>query len=1037
MAVPIKDSVKINFSGGLDLKMDPKQIDASEFLVLNNSVFTVGGQLTKRNGFKGLGTSINQHIVPSQLSTLGTNITSARKLFAYNGELCLNDPWNLYSYNQSLDQWVYRGRSTMVGLSTENVQADISTYFTCDMSIDSQTGVKIFAYVDNQGFSGGQPFGNAYVSIQDIATGQFIYAKTQIASSVSSIRCVSVSGQSWVFYQTTTGTIDYIAIVGDVLGAGGFIINGTANAPWDMDIDPYTGNLYSVFAISTTSVRVALHAYNGAGVITTTSSVSNPVNGSGAVTFTGNGVNIYVTYMDSANQIWYFTTDLAVTSFSASTMLVAGSPNRRNITSIWSTRFNNLFTFYDSMIINGNGYVTTADIRYVVPGFGNQLLAGSVELNSKAFAIDGIPQVIGLYNLVSFESTNYPSNPALFEVIQPTNFLINVYNYSGQPIGGNTAGKVSQWEAQAFPPIKGILSSPKQYAATLEYDVALLQNSNNTAEIPPSFNPYLNPTGVINTEWNFGLTNPDVITLGETAIIATANPVSYDGVNVSEQNFCIYPQAVGSGTPANAGGFMGSATQNTLYSYIYVYEWIDAKGQVVRSATSPVITPEGNPIGTPPAYTFPSGTTTGQVTLHGPMLRITNKPSTDVVINIYRTVANGSVYFLLGSPISVVSGFGTVHNDPTVANWTYVDKLPDSDIIGNTQLYTTGALSYYAPTASRALSAWKNRAISVQAEYGFNILYSNQTRQFAPVEFVPEFVQNVGSVSGDIVTAVGMDDKLIIFKSGNESGPAILYMNGQGPAPSGANNDFVDPLPVAVDAGCVDRPSVVLTPVGLMFKSSKGVYLLDRGLTASYIGAPVETYNQFSVVTAQLIPDTTQVRFILSNGVMLMYDYFWKKWATFTPPAGISDCIFEGQHTYVSSSGQVYQEAPGTYVDLSTPVLMNFTTAWIKLAGLQGYQRSFFFYLLAQYLSPHKLQLQISYDFANSPSQTSIITPNTIDTLENWRVFLAKQRCQSFQISMQEIYTGTPGAAFTMSGLNLIVGMKSKFITISASQSVG
>jgi hypothetical protein len=282
-----------------------------------------------------------------------------------------------------------------------------------------------------------------------------------------------------------------------------------------------------------------------------------------------------------------------------------------------------------------------------------------------------------------------------------------------------------------------------------------------------------------------------------------------------------------------------------------------------------------------------------------------------------------------------------------------------------------------------------------------------------------------------------MDDKIILFKSGLTPGPSILYMVGTGPAASGANNDFTDPLPVAVDCGCVDRASIVLTGQGLLFKSGKGIYILDRNLQASYKGSPVEAFNQFDVLSAQLIVNTTQVRFLLSNGILVMYDYFYDKWATFSNPAGISDCIFQGLHTYVASSGQVYQETPGIYLDGATPVLMNFLLSWVKLAGLQGYQRAYFYFLLGEYLSPHNLSVSTYTNFNANQDQNDLIIPDPTNFLENWRGFFKNQRCQSFSISVQEVYTGTPGPAFTMSGINLIAGVKSPFRTISAAQSVG
>ena len=426
--------------------------------------------------------------------------------------------------------------------------------------------------------------------------------------------------------------------------------------------------------------------------------------------------------------------------------------------------------------------------------------------------------------------------------------------------------------------------------------------------------------------------------------------------------------------------------------------------------------------------------------LNVPFLSATNKGGSSVVVNIYRTVANGSVYFLLpNNTPGNTTQWGTVLNNPEAFSTTYTDTAPDDAIIGNTQLYNTGDLEYYAPPALSALTNFKNRAIGVAAEDPYQIDYSNAVLQNFPVQFVPEFVLNIGTVGGPLVAVAQMDDKMIFFKPGVQSGPAIYYMVGHGPAPSGAGNDFQDPLPVAVDAGLIDRPSVVLTPVGLMFKSSKGIYLLSRSLEAAYIGAPVEAYNQYSVLSAQLIPNTTQVRFIINNTSggpsMLVYDYYYKKWGTYSPPAGISDCIFQGLHTYVSSAGQVYQETPGLYIDgSSSPVLMNFTTAWIKLAGLVGYQRAFFFYLLGEYYTAHKVQLGLYTDYSTTPDTTPSFVPST-DTLENWRIFFTKQRCQAFQIQFQEVFTGTFGQGLNLSGLNLIVGAKSKFRTISAAQS--
>src|SRR5581483_5368683 len=155
-----------------------------------------------------------------------------------------------------------------------------------------------------------------------------------------------------------------------------------------------------------------------------------------------------------------------------------------------------------------------------------------------------------------------------------------------------------------------------------------------------------------------------------------------------------------------------------------------------------------------------------------------------------------------------------------------------------------------------------------------------------------------------------------------------------------------------------------LTPLGLMFQSNKGIWILSRDLSTKYIGAPVEGFNAFQITSAVCVPGTTQVRFTLSGTTtMLVYDYMWSQWGTFSA-TGFDSVIYQGQHTLLGTDQQsIAKETPGTYLDAAAPVTLGFTTGWINLAGLQGYERAYFFYLLAQYFTPHTLTIGIAYDY--------------------------------------------------------------------------
>src|SRR5271167_1513933 len=74
-----KQPISINFAQGLETKTDPNQVPVGKFLALNNSVFTKGGALTKRNGYGTLpslpdATSTNLTTFNGNLTAIGTKV---------------------------------------------------------------------------------------------------------------------------------------------------------------------------------------------------------------------------------------------------------------------------------------------------------------------------------------------------------------------------------------------------------------------------------------------------------------------------------------------------------------------------------------------------------------------------------------------------------------------------------------------------------------------------------------------------------------------------------------------------------------------------------------------------------------------------------------------------------------------------------------------------------------------------------------------------------------------------------------------------
>ena len=494
-------------------------------------------------------------------------------------------------------------------------------------------------------------------------------------------------------------------------------------------------------------------------------------------------------------------------------------------------------------------------------------------------------------------------------------------------------------------------------------------------------------------------------------------------------------------------------------------------GQVITDTTNPsyiqtntsisnIIVPDTLELSLPIATTIMSDTistsTICSVTLHIPTLRLTYKIANPVKISIYRWSDAQQNYY------QVTSIEQPLLNDTTIDFITFIDTSADITILGNNLIYTTGGVAEnIAAPANNIITLWQTRLFLVDAEDPNLIFFSKSVIENTPVEMSDLFTLFVAPTIGASgstgpITALGaMDDKLIIFKK-----DAIYYIQGSGPDNTGSNNLFSDPIFVTSVVGCTNQQSIINTPMGLMFQSDKGIWMLDRSLGTNYVGAPVDSIAlSANVVSSILVPGTNQVRFTLDNDLTLMYDYYYNQWGTFTGIPGISSCVYQSLHTFLDQFGRVFQESPGQYLDGTIPVKLAFTTGWLNLAGISGYQRIYEFTMTGEYKSPHFLNLLIAYDFG-APSQQVYISPTNAtgvyasdslfaqtspyagpSSLEQWRIQTDRQKCQVFQITAEEVFDPSLGAiageGLTLSGVNCVIGVKKSYRPVKAANTAG
>lgn len=995
-----KQNININFTKGLDQKSDPKQLPLGKFSLLQNTIFDKEGLLQKSNGSQKI-------VTTSGASTITT----------FNG--------GLVSIGTSLSSISTNGVVTNAGsiqplaLSTKALVRAATSQTTCDSAVEPG-GLVCSTWLDSDT--------NSYYQVSDSITGQTVVPKVQLPSTATISRVFVVGSYFIITYLATVSAathLQYIAVpivtpgvpltAADLstqvntLAAGydGFVYNNTLYISW---VSNAGGNLVKITTLTAQLVQ--------GSVATVTGETGDKV----TITADSSNSTIWVSiYKASANTIRSVAYNSSLSGQTLAPTTVVSSITINQITSLAKSSV--LTLFYE--VANTYGFSPNAKTSYVstntltlVGVVGTPaIIIRSVGLASKAAYLNSVG-----YMLVTYDSTSS---------YQPTYFLIDA--------SGNIIAKLAYSNAGGYP-INQVLPSINVTDSIMQVGYLykdLLAAVNKTQGVANVVGVY-SQTGI--NLASFALNNSvNVAEIGNNLHISGGFLWNYDGVKVREHGFFVWPEQITVTTSA-----LGGLITAQQYFYQVCYEWTDNQGNIHRSAPSVPIT------------VTTTGTTSTN-TINIPTLRLTYKTANKVRLVVYRWSVAQQNYYRVSSITSPLL------NNPATDSVTFTDTFADSTILGNDLIYTTGGVvENIAPPACTAVALYKSRFMLIDAENPNQLWYSKPVIQNVPVEFSDLFTIYVSPTTGaqgstgESKVLSAMDDKLIIFKK-----DAAYYLTGNGPDITGANNDFTEPIFITSTVGSENPDSIAFQPGGLMLQSDKGIWLLGRDLSTNYIGAPVEDSTTDNLVVGALtIPGTNQIRFSMADGQTLMYDYYYQQWGSFTNYQAISSTLYQGLHTYLNQYGEIYQETPAAYFAGSKPVLIKFTTGWIGLAGLQGYQRAYYFYMLAQFLSPHKIQIEIAYDFAAYPSQSVTILPDNYSNLygddatygdtspyggpgdlEQWRIFFQQQKCQAFKITLTEIYDSSyaPSAnqGLTISGLNLVFGLKKGWRPIYAKNSRG
>lgn len=975
-----KSKVSIPLAEGIDTKVDPNQRPIGTLERLENAVFDEPGRLKKRSGYSKLETTL--------LS--GSDISDIQRITRFSSELCAFDKTTLYSYSDSVNRWASKGTVSNIFPTSKSIVRN--TYEQSNVDSLHVSGLDIYAWEDGRG--------GIRVSIIDRSTGNSVVVDEEITSSGIKPRVQSIFNDIYFLYVDGT-SIKYRKVSTakpSTIAAEVTAINGDVNV---------TNKIYDATSIDE---KIFL-CWNSTGATLKIATISEDETVSAAQEEAGESPTVAIGLSsDSSSRLlisYYDGSDVKVIvrSYSLTANLVAATSietiaNIKNVTISQETYGNYRVLYEQSAAASYNHLIKSNTID----------LAASVGTPTTFIKSCGLASKILLFESVLYVAVIHES------ALQSTMFILNG--------DGEVVSKISPGLSGGLVD-EGNLTKMSSISSTM-----FLLASQIKGRTVSEDNTLFSLLGVNSTALDFNSEiKYDNAKQGDNLHIAGGMIEAYDGKEVVEHGFHLFPENVTSGGTATTGGSISDGT----YQYSAVYTWTDNRGQQHQSAPS-----------IPLSVTLSGGTGTQTQTITIPTLRITEK--SNVVVDLYRTEDSGTVFYKTTSVSS------PNFNDKTADTIDIVDTLADSSLLSNEVLYTTGGVldNIAAPSAS-IIEAFGGRIFLAGLEDSNKLQYSKIRTEGKPIEFNDTLTINVSSTGGDITGLATMDEKLVIFKE-----DAIFYLAGDGPNNLGEQDTFISPELISTDVGCVSQNSVVLMPEGLMFKSKKGIYLLSRSLGVQYIGSPIEDFNDLTVTAATTLEDKNIVVFI-TNAEALVYNYFVKKWTLYTNHRGRSAVSLNGSYHYVRSSGEIYRESED-YTDNGSHIKLKLETSWISFAGIQAYQRVYRMLILGDYKSAHKLRIKVAYNFLDAFIQEKLI--DTSDFTEDStyggdspygtgspyggsgnqyqaRVNMEKQKCQSVKVVIEDSQDSDFGEGLQISNLLFVVGVKRGEFKVTQARTYG
>ena len=309
---------------------------------------------------------------------------------------------------------------------------------------------------------------------------------------------------------------------------------------------------------------------------------------------------------------------------------------------------------------------------------------------------------------------------------------------------------------------------------------------------------------------------------------------------------------------------------------------------------------------------------------------------------------------------------------------------------------------------------------------------------YAP-EFAPDLVARIPAEGGECTALAALDDKVVVFKE-----RAIFVLFGSPGTNTGQRATLQTARLVSGDVGCSNPRSVVEGPFGVAFQASSGsnsarggIHVIDRGLAVSFVGFPAkDTTAGVTFESAVLVPAEKEVRWVMPSADVLVWSYDLNRWHVHTARSRYSACLRRGRYASLVTNALVYVDQDGwdhNGLTLFSTHESQVVTNWIKLAGLQGFQRVWTAtFLFLWHGSAITIEAITDYNPNWSAAASRTWSESALDSLSadgtGSRVqvsfHLPVQKCEAIRFRITEDTANTSGQGFELVGLTLEAGVK-------------